>query len=57
LKASEAIRICQIAGQDERVRLVDLSEFNPTQEAYRTGRLTAMMFHAFLCGTTKRQQQ
>ena len=54
LSASDAIQICYEAGKCERVRLMDLSEYNPLQEEYRTARLLGMMFHAFLCGLVDR---
>lgn len=55
LSAEEAIVMCKQAGGDGRVRLIDFSEYNPTIEEYRTGRLLAIMVHAFLCGLTQRQ--
>ncbi|KAI3636418.1 hypothetical protein MIR68_005770 [Amoeboaphelidium protococcarum] len=57
LSAEEAIMMCKQAGGDGRVRLIDFSEYNPTIEEYRTGRLLAIMVHAFLCGLTQRQQR
>ena len=46
--------MCQLAGQNGKVKLFDLSEYNPTVDDYRTGRLVAMMFHAFAVGVAQR---
>ena len=50
LTAEEACDICFLAGTSPNVALVDLSEFNPLVEDYRTGRLVANMFYYFLLG-------
>lgn len=55
LSAKNALDICFLAGNDRRVALFDLSEFNPTIEDYRTGRLTASMFYYFAQGVCSRQ--
>lgn len=55
LSSEDAIRIAKFAGSHPKVKLFDLSEYNPQIEEYRTGRLVAMMFHAFLCGYTQRK--
>ena len=54
LSAADAIDMARLAGAHSKVRLMDLSEYNPQIEEYRTGRLVAMMFHAFLCGVARR---
>eukprot|EP00002_Diphylleia_rotans_P011807 TRINITY_DN2322_c0_g1_i3.p1 TRINITY_DN2322_c0_g1~~TRINITY_DN2322_c0_g1_i3.p1 ORF type:complete len:253 (-),score=63.98 TRINITY_DN2322_c0_g1_i3:29-787(-) len=55
LSAEEALEICFEAGRSPKVRLFDLSEFNPTIEDYRTGRLVVFMFYYFLLGLSLRQ--
>lgn len=50
LTAEEALDICFWAGREQKVKLFDLSEYNPTAELYRTGRLVANMFYFFLLG-------
>ncbi|KAJ3229067.1 hypothetical protein HDU81_005682 [Chytriomyces hyalinus] len=54
LSAKDALDICFESGKNPRVALFDLSELNPQIEEYRTARLTAMMFHYFLCGVASR---
>ncbi|KAJ3401728.1 hypothetical protein HDU80_005765 [Chytriomyces hyalinus] len=54
LSARDALEICFESGKNPRVALFDLSELNPQIEEYRTARLTAMMFHYFLCGVASR---
>lgn len=54
LSSDDALSICRVAGADPRVALVDLSEFNPDVEAYRTGKLVAAMFYHFLLGFASR---
>lgn len=54
LTAQEALNICFLAGQSPRVKLVDLSEYNPSVEDYRTGRLLVLMFYYFLLGYAQR---
>lgn len=49
--------MCRIAGATANVRLMDVSEFNPTVESYRTGRLVANMFYYFCMGFVSRKQQ
>ena len=55
--ADEAQTIMRIAGEQTHLRLVDLSEFSPAvaspNEAYRTGRLVAMMFYYLLLGMAR----
>jgi len=53
LTAEEALDICRIAGEDCRVQLFDVSEFNPevcSEWSYNTGRLVANMLYSFLLG-------
>ena len=50
LTATQALKICQYAGSNLKVRLFDLSEYNPLVDEYQTGRLVAFMFHSFLQG-------
>eukprot|EP00028_Trichosphaerium_sp_Am-I-7-wt_P006781 CAMPEP_0168536818 /NCGR_PEP_ID=MMETSP0405-20121227/19850_1 /TAXON_ID=498012 /ORGANISM="Trichosphaerium sp, Strain Am-I-7 wt" /LENGTH=308 /DNA_ID=CAMNT_0008565045 /DNA_START=206 /DNA_END=1132 /DNA_ORIENTATION=+ len=52
--SQEALDICFAAGSNPKVRLMDVSEFNPTVESYRTGRLVAQMFYHFLLGVASR---
>lgn len=53
--ARDAIEMMYTSGKSEYVKLVDVSEYNPIIEEYRTGRLLAMMFHSFLCGVYERK--
>jgi arginase family enzyme len=55
LTAQEALDICYLAGQNRKVCLFDLSEFNPLVEDYRTGKLVATMFYYFALGFTHRK--
>lgn len=57
LSAEDAHEICRIAGEHPNVALFDLSEFNPTIEAYRTGKLVASLFYMFLLGYSKRLEK
>ena len=50
MTAEEALDICYWAGTNPDVSLVDVSEFNPLIEDYRTARLVANMFYYFLLG-------
>jgi formiminoglutamase len=54
LTAQEALNICFLAGKSPRVKLVDVSEYNPTVEEFRTGRLVVLMFYYFLLGYAQR---
>ena len=56
LSAQDALDICFAAGQHPRVRLFDLSEYNPTVESYRTGKLVATMFYYFCLGVAARKK-
>lgn len=55
ISAEDAIHICYISGLNPNVMLMDCSEYNPEIDEYRTGRLLAMMFHAFACGISQRK--
>lgn len=50
LTAQQACDIAFYAGQSFRVKLVDLSEYNPVIEEYRTGKLVTQIFYHFLLG-------
>jgi formiminoglutamase len=54
LIAQEAMELAFEAGKCPRVRVFDLSEYNPLIEDYRTGRLVAMMFYYFCMGLVHR---
>jgi formiminoglutamase len=54
ITARDAVRICYLAGKCGKVKLFDLSEFNPVIEEYMTGKLVGMMFHSFACGLAER---
>lgn len=54
LTAQEALNICFLAGQSSRVKLVDFSEYNPSVEEHRTGRLLVLMVYYFLMGYSQR---
>lgn len=56
LSAEEALQMCRDAGENPRVKLFDLSEFNPTVESDRTGRLVATMFYYFCLGFAQRKK-
>jgi len=52
--AEEACSFADIAGQDPRVRLFEITEVNPeTDVDQRTSRLAAFMMHAFIDATQK----
>ena len=54
LTAQDALDICFTAGQHPNTRLLDLSEFNPDIEEYRTGTLVCNMIYYFLMGIASR---
>jgi len=56
LTAQEAVDICFISGASPNVRMMDISEFNPDIESYRTGRLVTLMIYNFAMGYAKRKQ-
>jgi len=55
LTAQEAFDICFEAGRHAKVKLFDLSEFNPAAEKYCTSRLVSFMFYYFCCGVAVRK--
>jgi formiminoglutamase len=68
LTAQEALDMCFVAGKNPnvkvlsdllistKVRLFDLSEYNPVIEEYRTGKLVGAMFYYFCMGVAVRKQ-
>ncbi len=54
LTGEEAAEIFLQCGREPKVRLVDLTEFNPRVEDYRTGRLAASLFYFFALGLAMR---
>ena len=50
LTSEQACDMCFAAGQSLHVKLMDLSEFNPIIEEYRTGKLVTLLFYNFLLG-------
>ena len=50
LTAQQACDIAFHVGQSFQVKLVDLSEYNPVIEEYRTGKLVTQIFYHFLLG-------
>lgn len=56
LTSQEALNICLIAGKHPKVKLFDLSEYNPLVEEWRTGKLVANMFYFFALGLSIRSQ-
>jgi arginase family enzyme len=53
LSASQACDICFYGGQCFQVKLMDLSEYNPLIEDYRTGKLVTLLFYHFILGRAK----
>ena len=53
LSAQQACDICFYGGQSFHVKLIDLSEYNPLVEDYRTGKLVTLLFYHFLLGRAK----
>ena len=53
LSSDQACQLAFLAGQSSRVKLFDLSEFNPIVEQYRTGKLVSLIFYHFLLGKAK----
>jgi arginase family enzyme len=47
----------EICGENPKVQLLDISEYNPTIEDYRTGRLCVSLFYYYLLGLNKRFQK
>lgn len=56
LSAREALHMCMAAGKNPAVAMMDVSEFNPSVEEYRTGTLVANMFYYFAMGVAMRKQ-
>ena len=56
LTAFEACSIAMISGRDERVRLMDLSEFNPVVEEYASAKLVATILYYFAMGVADRRR-
>lgn len=50
LTAEEAIEIAFLSGKCKNVSLMDISEYNPAVEDYRTGRLLSNIFYYFCLG-------
>ncbi|KAG2387053.1 hypothetical protein C9374_002088 [Naegleria lovaniensis] len=57
LSAQQALDICFYAGTQQKVKLFDLSEYNPTIEEYNTGKMVAAMFVHFCMGYSLRNKQ
>lgn len=55
LTAEEAIEIAFLAGTCGKVEIMDMSEYNPSVEEYRTGRLLANIFYYFCLGCSIRK--
>ncbi len=53
LTAQQACDIAFYAGQSFYVKLMDLSEYNPLIEEYRTGKLVTLIFYHFILGRAK----
>lgn len=54
LAAQDALDICFAAGRHIKTRMLDLSEFNPDVEEYRTATLVCNMIYYFLMGLATR---
>ncbi|CAG9317388.1 unnamed protein product [Blepharisma stoltei] len=54
LTAEEALEIAFLSGNSNKVSLMDMSEYNPAVEDYRTGRLLANIFYYFCLGVKSR---
>jgi len=57
LTAQQALDVCFEAGAHLKTRMVDLSEFNPDVEEYRTGTLVCNMIYYFLMGVVERENR
>lgn len=55
LSARDALSIAELAGRHPAVDVFDLSEYNPTIESEKTGRLAAAMFYHFCLGFASRK--
>merc|ERR1712228_983963 len=56
LTAIDAAQICFNSGKNKNVSLMDMSEFNPLAESYKTGKLLAWLFYNFVLGVAQRQK-
>lgn len=56
LSAGDALSMCRAAGRCPKVQLIDMSEFNPQVEEYRTAKLCTLMFYEFCVGVALRKQ-
>jgi len=56
LSSEDAIQICYAAGKHPKVKLFDLSEYNPVVDEYCTGKLVVNMFYFFLAGVSERNK-
>jgi formiminoglutamase len=54
LSDEEALELGYLAGKNAKVRLMDVSEFNPAVEDKRTAKLIVTIFYCFVMGLTKR---
>ncbi|CAG9321547.1 unnamed protein product [Blepharisma stoltei] len=54
--AEEAIEVGFVSGKNRKVTLMDMSEYNPAIEDYRTGRLLANIFYYFCLGVKIRTE-
>lgn len=50
----EAIELCFIAGRTPKVRLIDMSEYNPAVECENTGKLVTNLFYSVVKGMSLR---
>ncbi|NIQ03416.1 MAG: hypothetical protein GWM98_26115 [Nitrospinaceae bacterium] len=57
LRAKEAFEMAFAAGAHPKVRLFDLSEYNPPIEEERTGRLAVGIFYHFCLGVASRKRK
>jgi len=54
LSAQDALDVCFAAGRHPKTRMLDLSEYNPDIEEYRTASLVCNMIYYFLMGVATR---
>ena len=55
LTSAEAIEIMRISGAEDKVRLVDFSEFNPAVESLLSSRMLVEMFYALVTAISERK--
>jgi formiminoglutamase len=53
LTAEEAVEVSMVAGASAHVLLMDISEFSPAIEDFRTGRLASNIIYHFILGSVK----